>query len=78
MTIHDAQIFLQNHGDITIIILDGMVPQHPLEGMPCGTLLFAKFVVLQYPKITLIAASSDDLLNEELLVAGCIYSVRNK
>jgi len=73
----DARMFLHTDPDIDIVVLDGLVPMFR-NGHPEKTLDLACELEWRYPQILVVAASSDEQINKELVDCGAHYAISNK
>jgi DNA-binding response OmpR family regulator len=75
--VYDAQVFLDTNPDIDLVVLDGLVPMFR-NGHPEKTLGLACRLEWRYPQIIVVAASSDEQINKELVDCGAHYAISNK
>ena len=78
VSMRDARILLKSHPDIKVVILDGLVPLFTGETGLQKTTGLVREIALRCPGAAVIAASSDDSINAELLGSEATYSIHNK
>jgi hypothetical protein len=76
-SMRDGRVFLKDNPDINLVVLDGIVPMYTNE-RPEKTLDIAHELEWRYPQIIVVAASSDENINKELLDCGAHYAIPDK